>query len=474
MALLRHLLVLLPLLPAGGAAAQTLATQPTGRIVERLVSQSDTSQAYALYLPQAYRPDTVWPVLFLMDPRGRAPRALGLFQPAAERLGYVVISSYNTSSDGPAEPTYLAFNTMLRDVQQGLLVDPARLYLAGFSGTARLSWDIASHLRGHVAGIIGVGAGLPFPPAWLDTAFTENRFGVFLTSGIRDFNYQEVRRLDRQLSRLGFRHSLVTFDGDHSWPPEEVASRALEWLTMDAMWRRRAPMDRRWVDSLAAARLTAAGRDEVAGRRPEAYESFLAIVAQFDGLTDVDSARGRADELGRESSVRRYLDEMEEAEKREREFERHIAAFIRAAGGPKSRRELQRARSKFKVEDLKKKAAARGDEPAGLAATRMLETLFVQTGFYLRQELFQARRFEAAATALEVAHEVKPDNGNVCLHLARAYAQTGLEREALDKLACAAVGKSIAGEELGSDPLLAPLADHPEFQRYLTGPSGVQ
>ena len=39
-------------------------------------------------------------------PAGRALVPMQRFQPAAERLGYIVMSSYNTLSDGPAEPNY--------------------------------------------------------------------------------------------------------------------------------------------------------------------------------------------------------------------------------------------------------------------------------------------------------------------------------------------------------------------------------
>lgn len=328
-----------------------------------------------------------------------------------------------------------------------------------------MAWDIASLLRGHVAGIIGVGAGLPFPPAWLDTAFTENRFGVFLTSGVRDFNYQEVRRLDRQLGRLGFRHGLETFDGDHRWPPEEVASRALEWLTLDAMWRRRAPMNQRWADSLAAAHLAEAGGEAAAGRHFEAYERYLAVAAQFDGLVNVDSARSRAEDLARKGSVRRRLGDMERAEKREQEFERLLAAFTLAARSPDSRRELPRARSRLEVKDLKKQAAEHGDESKRLSATRMLETLFVHAGFYLPEELFQARRFEEAAVVLEVADEIRTGSGGICLDLARAFAQLGRSRDALGRLACVQAEKMVSPEELASDSLLAPLANLPEFRR---------
>ena len=89
-------------------------TVPAGRVVRRMVSRADTSQRYALYLPSAITRDRRWPVLFLLDPRGRALVPMQRFRAAAERLGYIVISSYNTLSDGPAQPNYAAMTAMIR------------------------------------------------------------------------------------------------------------------------------------------------------------------------------------------------------------------------------------------------------------------------------------------------------------------------------------------------------------------------
>src|SRR5439155_183930 len=82
------------------------------------------------------------------DPRGRALLGLRLFQDAAARLGWVILSSYNTLSDGPPEPNVNAVNAMLAWAQAHPSLDPTRLYLAGFSGTARAALGFAVALRG--------------------------------------------------------------------------------------------------------------------------------------------------------------------------------------------------------------------------------------------------------------------------------------------------------------------------------------
>src|SRR5947208_14494015 len=94
--------------------ARPYAGQVTpGRLEERVPSSTDTSQAFALYLPPGYTAERRWPVLFVLDPRGRALLARDLFRDAAARLGWVAMSSYNTRSDALVDPNLSAMDAML-------------------------------------------------------------------------------------------------------------------------------------------------------------------------------------------------------------------------------------------------------------------------------------------------------------------------------------------------------------------------
>ena len=64
-------------------------------------------------------------------------------------------------------------------------------------------------------------------------------FAVFSTAGTEDFNYLEMRLLDRKLSSP---HFLAVFEGGHTLPPDDIALDALEWMELQAMQSgRRAP-----------------------------------------------------------------------------------------------------------------------------------------------------------------------------------------------------------------------------------------
>src|SRR5947209_12484152 len=100
--------------PAPPPAARP-AELPRGALVERVTCAGQPDQAYALYLPSTYTPDRRWPILYAFDARGDGRRVAELFRTAAETYGWIVVSSWNTASDGPMEPNFKAMHALWAD-----------------------------------------------------------------------------------------------------------------------------------------------------------------------------------------------------------------------------------------------------------------------------------------------------------------------------------------------------------------------
>lgn len=198
---------------------------PRGQVVERIVSLRDPGQSYALFLPSAYEAKGRWPILYCFDPGGRGAVPVALFQPAAEKRGWIVAGS-NNSRNGPWKDIYGAAWALWEDTRARLRLDDTRVYAAGFSGGARVACGLGRILELPVAGVLGCGAGLP---EWLTAADLQ---GVpwFGTSGDNDSNRKEMEELEAGLKRLGTPCRLRVFPGKHSWPPAEVAAEAIAWL----------------------------------------------------------------------------------------------------------------------------------------------------------------------------------------------------------------------------------------------------
>ena len=287
------------LLAATAAFAQDL---PAGQIIDRVTCAADPSQSYALFVPADYTPSRPWPVIIAFDPgaRGRVP--VERYRAAAERYGYIVVGSNNSRNGGTEFPRVLA--ALTNDVAARLAVNPKRVYLAGMSGGARTALGVALASK-EIAGVIASSAGYP------DNNIRKTlSFPLFATAGTEDFNYLEMRKLDRALTTP---HRLVIFDGGHVWLSSELALQAVEWMELQAMKAGLKPPNDAEVDRLLAARVAAAGT----GSDKDTFRALHAIADDFQGLRDVSAFARRAAELGRDKTIRAALDAEQDQDRRE-------------------------------------------------------------------------------------------------------------------------------------------------------------
>ena len=458
-----------PSLPDSLAARMDTATHridltlPAGRIIRRLVSRADSTQQYALYLPTTFTRDRQWPILFLLDPRGRALIPMARFQPVAERLGYIAISSYNTLSDGPAEPNYSAMNAMLADVQRSLPVNSRRLYLVGFSGTARFAWEMNAQLVGSIAGIVGAGAAVPGGRSWIRSHIGKSSPALFGTIGTFDPNYEELRSFDAELDTIGALHHIERLDGAHQWPPTELATKSVEWLELQGMRRGLVPRNQTWIDSLFQQWLAPAARVDSAGDAPVAVRSYRLLLADFDGLTDVSGVATRLATLEKDPRVKRMAATEANIAQRDWQLGAAMIAFasdLKQSASPPS---IDQARKRLDLDALRRDAS-RSDSVTSIAARRVLERIFTHMSFYAPREFFNSKRYAHAAYALQIARLIKPDDGGACLSHARALAQLGNKADALSALECAAASGQVPAPAVERDPLLERLRSDPRYE----------
>ena len=419
------------------AISPSLDTLRRGAVTDTVRTLSDTSQTYALYLPSAYDKVHRWPVLFLMDPRGRALVPLRLFRAAAERYGYIVMSSYQTQSDGPIEPNDKAVNAMLGDAQSRLTGDPHRFYFAGFSGTGRLAWYYGYSIPDNVAGLIVVGAGLPTPDLLLQksVAKTATPFAVFLSVGTTDFNYDEVRALDTKLDAFSIRHHLETFDGTHSWPPESVCTDAIIWMELQAMRDGRLAANRPWIDSLFAA--SARTIDDVA--RTDAYAAsmlYRQLAADFSGLRETNTAQVNSTKFAESDAAKRTAKRISRLAADGQAFRDREETFFANFARPGSPPPTDELRSTLRLDELGDRARQTTDTSDALAAKRLLASVFVRASFYEpRRYLAQGDTVKALAM-YALAQSIHPEDSQLCAERDRLYRSFAIRKAVPRELGC--------------------------------------
>ena len=466
-----HLSRLLPAvlalaLVAASGQGQAADPLPRGQVIEKLPFTADPSKSYALYLPSAYDPARRWPVVYLLDARGVALVPLERFRAGAEKYGYVLASSYDSASDGPRDPNLAALDAMWSDTRARLALDDRRVYVAGFSGTARSACAIATQVPGKIAGIIGAGAGWPptLPPS------RNTPFVFFGAAGDRDFNYDELQELDEQLDRVEVPHRIEYFAGEHSWMPEPVATLALEWMEVRAMRAGVRERDPALLAALLRQELAAARELEAAGRPLDAWRRFRGAAGDFSDLAEpaaVAEARREAGRLAGSRAVEEERRVREQRRARDRRLRReayHVLAVLEDRMEPGDPGETRRLVRSLGIAGLRAREKRHGDAPEGLSAARELAALYGQTAFYLPRDAVARRDYRKAALYLSIAAEIKPENPRLWGRLAATRALARDREGALAALRRAVELGYPDLAELAADEDFASLREDPAFR----------
>jgi len=251
---------------------------------------------------------------------------------------------------------------MSADVSRRFSIDPQRVYLTGMSGGARVAMGIALGNRNNIAGVIASSAS--YPDARPRSSVT---FAVFGTAGTEDFNYLEMRLLDRRLSSA---HFLAVFRGGHTLPPDDVAFDALEWMELQGM-----QSGRRSRDEALAGRMLEKRRARIAAATEPAEIVYLleTLVSDFKGMLDVSAEARRLEDMSRQPDVKKALKRDQDSDNAEGRMLGEIFDLeARLAGDG---RDVALMSLRDRLTKLARKAAGDADTPERSQARRVLRSV---------------------------------------------------------------------------------------------------
>ncbi len=449
------------------AALVSAAPSPvaTGRVLDPIDCTKFPGQSYALYLPKAYTPERSWPVLYVFDARQNGRQIAELHAAAAERYGWIVVSSNNSRSDEREDdPNAAAMKAMWEDSHERFTIDPRRVYATGYSGGARAAVVLALVRSGEVAGVIGHGGGFPFGIAPAKPA----RFAFYGLAGRRDFNYLELLRLDDTLQGLGFSHHFQSFDGPHDWATPEEIDLALRFFEA------RARLGSGEDDFVRGTATAFRERAEQAVGREDRIESVRILdMLERELSAGVSAAerelwRHRTAELRASPAYAAEVADVARVQAKEASrLERArvaLGAFL--ANDPETANSVQAA-GRMDIPRLRGEAAEAKDSRERESAARTLATLFGQTAFYMPRELKVKGDPRRAALLLEIATLIRPDEGGPWLNLGRMRVLAGDERGAVAALRRALELGAITATTLAEDPEYTALRQRKDFRALL-------
>ncbi len=405
------------------AVPAVAADLPKGKVIDKVECAATPGETYALYLPSGYKADRTWPVLYILDPRARGPLAAEKFRAAAEKHGYILASSNSSQSDVAGDPNTQAMRAMWTDTHSRFQIDDRRIYAAGFSGTVRAAINLARAVPGTIAGIVAAGAGYPFESA----PRKGDPFVFFGTIGDKDFNWYEMMDLEPRLVSAGVTHRIEIFDGVHQWPPEPVAIRALDWMELQAMKAGTRAKDPALVEALWKDALERARTAESAGDLFQAHRIWSGAAADFAGLRDAAEATSKAAALAANPALQRETKDRQDRLRKDKELLAKAPQSLSTASASS-------AISALKIHDLRKRAESGATADERLSAQRVLNTLGVQTGFYLPQQQAANKQWDRVIFFYTIAAEIDPEDASNYYGRAAAYAQKGDRKRAVADL----------------------------------------
>ena len=387
---------------------------------------ADPSNSYALYLPSAYSPAKHWPLLLIFDPFARGEVSVKLFHDAAEKYGFILVGSNNSSNF--KDPS-TAIRLLWADVREHYAIDPRRIYTAGLSGGARVASSVALACKTCIAGVIANSAGLPngaAPPAPEVTEW-------FLVAGTTDFNYVEQLHLKETFEARNVSSRLVVFDGPHGWMPPEFAERALAWLQLRAMLKGVAPMDKEFIEAQFASRLAEAQAEQKAGDVLGATRAYREIVQDFSKVRDVKEQESLAKTLTASEETRKAKKAEKEALKLQDETAHRVGDTV--AGLTQG----QDVRGQFMValhaavneaNDEQRKASSPALKQAIARGMASAFSYAIENG----QQLMLRKTPIPARTMFQAGEVIEPESAWASYLVATAEAELGQKKPALEEL----------------------------------------
>ncbi len=198
-----------------------------GVVIDSVEVLNTTGESFALYLPKSF--DTTKPssIIFVFEPAARGAVGVAPFTEAAETYGHIIVCS-NNSKNGPYEKSFQFANTLFDHVFSTFTINESEMYVAGFSGGARLASAIAV-LTDRFVGVIACGAGLSADPSHIPSVQSFAYVGI---CGNEDMNYREMLNNKGFLEKTGLKNTLITYNGEHRWPPKDQINKAFRWLSI--------------------------------------------------------------------------------------------------------------------------------------------------------------------------------------------------------------------------------------------------
>ncbi|MCX6352938.1 MAG: hypothetical protein NTX03_13940 [Bacteroidetes bacterium] len=295
----------------------------TKTIIEVVKCKQDSTQSYALYLPEKYSANSPLPVVFFFDPHAQGANPLRKYKALAEEFNFILVCSNNSQNGMDMDEVSRIGKTMMDDAISRLSVIPSQIYCAGFSGGARVAVQVTNE-DNRVAGVIGCGAGFPEKMSQLNHKFSYIGF-----VGDGDFNYSSMIVLEAALQNSGPPFQFVYFNGKHAWAPLEFMREGFIWLQVNTIKEGR-KIDDYFITDFVKTNLL---RADTAHQKGDVWQEYLTLkkIENFTkGIAENKEVATRLSTIQNSDALKKAISQNAENTKKENEIIRRYMQYMDA------------------------------------------------------------------------------------------------------------------------------------------------
>jgi len=422
-----------------------------GQIYDIVKCVGDTSYSYALYLPEDYTQNSVYPVIFFFDAHKRGKLPVKKYRSLADKYGYILAGSNNSTNGQSQKEMGKAVNMMMNDVKQRFKTDNNRIYTSGFSGGARVASSVAL-FDGGVKGVIGCAAGFP----QINSKPLSN-FAYIGIVGNEDFNYLEMKDIDNTLDSWDTYNYLLIYNGKHDWPPAKVMNQAFMFMDFDAMRNGLMQVDNGIIYEL---KLSNDSLRDKARQRSDwygLYEADRKATVFLQGLDDPEEYTNEVAQLVKKPQFIVQQDKVMQLDAKESALQQKYMQAMQ-----------KQSKSWWKKEiNVLKRASENADtENERLMSKRVMNYLSLISFFSTKNALKKKQR-GAADKFLMIYEMVDPDNPEVYYLKASYFMMLKNAADAVAQLQKAADKGFKEPERLMNSNIFKALSNRAEFQKIV-------
>ena len=429
-----------------------------GVIIDSVQCVEDLSQYYSIYLPSNYSNAKKWPVIYFFDPHGVGNLPINVYKDLAEKYGYIIAGTYGSKNGMKWDASEKAASAFMDDISQRLSVDKNRFYTFGFSGGARVACSYALY-DGGIAGVAACGGGFP-----QNNPNITQPFACILFVGDRDFNYAELKQLDRQLDPTPLPHQLEIFHGRHQWPPAPVAEEAFQWFSLCAMRSGLTPKNDSIIKSVEQNFLHEVDKWRKSKNDIQLYFIYKKMLNFLRNLIEVGTYATAEQELGTSEKVKKYLDDQKVDERQEANVQQQFINYM----SDKNEGWWQST-----VKELRDFINKDSNASVALQNQRLLSFLSLAT-YMGASHAYTSQDDQSMARFLNLYALVDPTNPEHSYLYACLYARQNNMDKAMSSLQDAVKLGFVDVKRMESEVYFAPIKDKAEFKELVKKMSTVK